>query len=317
VASGQVLRIDPRTGDRTVLASLSPGLDNVTFVGERLFVSTFTGQVTEILGDGQTRATLPDGLTWPLDLTVGADGTLYVSDGTYLLAYQPGSGLQTLGMLFSPGYPGYIRGMSAVADDAFVVTTGLGQISRYHPASSTSEILAEGFEVLYGVAVAPNGLIVAADLGAGKVVSVDSGKVEELATGLQQPISVAFGPDGTCLVAEAGAGRIVAVTGAGVDTVVDGLDTPHGILVLGNQLYIVDVGAKTLINVDLDSKARRTIGRNLPVGAPPGVTPKPLLGIQPFSGPQGPFTGIAAGPDGTIYVSADADGSVLAFRGER
>src|SRR3984957_9772544 len=33
VASGQVLRIDPRTGDRTVLASLSPGLDNVTFVG--------------------------------------------------------------------------------------------------------------------------------------------------------------------------------------------------------------------------------------------------------------------------------------------
>lgn len=44
------------------------------------------------------------------------------------------------------------------------------------------------------------------------------------------------------------------------------------------------------------------------------MTPKPLRGLPPFSGPQGPFAGIAAGPDGTLYVSADADGSVLALR---
>ncbi len=49
VHSGQVLRIDPRTGERTVLATLNPGLDNLTFVGERLFVSNFTGEITEIL----------------------------------------------------------------------------------------------------------------------------------------------------------------------------------------------------------------------------------------------------------------------------
>jgi len=28
---------------------------------------------------------------------------------------------------------------------------------------------------------------------------------------------------------------------------------------------------------------------------------------------QGPFAGIAAGPDGTLYLSADAEGSVLAL----
>jgi hypothetical protein len=28
---------------------------------------------------------------------------------------------------------------------------------------------------------------------------------------------------------------------------------------------------------------------------------------------MGPFAGIAAGPDGTIYVSGDAEGSVLAI----
>ena len=77
---------------------------------------------------------------------------------------------------------------------------------------------------------------------------------------------------------------------------------------------MVDVDAKSLIGVDLATGHRHTIAAGLPVGAPPGVTPKPLLGMPPFSGPQGPFTGIAAGPDGTIFVSADAEGSVLAIR---
>jgi hypothetical protein len=44
------------------------------------------------------------------------------------------------------------------------------------------------------------------------------------------------------------------------------------------------------------------------------VEPKPLKGMPPFSGPQGPFAGITIGPDGTLYVSADGDGSVLALR---
>jgi sugar lactone lactonase YvrE len=76
VASGQVLRIDPRTGEKTVLAQLSPGLDNCTFVGDRLFVSNFTGEITEILRDGETRTLLPGGLNWPLDLAVGDDGPM-------------------------------------------------------------------------------------------------------------------------------------------------------------------------------------------------------------------------------------------------
>ena len=85
---------------------------------------------------------------------------------------------------------------------------------------------------------------------------------------------------------------------------------------LDGLLYVVDAGAKELVAFDLGSGARRTIAADLPVGPPPGVIPKPLRGMPPFSGPQGPFAGIAAGPDGTLYVSADADGSVLALRRE-
>jgi glucose/arabinose dehydrogenase len=155
---------------------------------------------------------------------------------------------------------------------------------------------------------------VAAELGTGRLLSIRSGQVEELASGLSEPVGVAFGPDGTCLVSESGAGRIVAVTGSGLDTVVDGLEKPQGIVVRGARLSIVDAGMKALISFDLESKARRILASDLPVGAPPGVTPKPLRGLPPFSGPQGPFAGITAGPDGTLYVSADAEGSVLALR---
>ena len=313
VASGQVLRIDPRSGDKTLLAQLNPGLDNLTFVGDRLFVSNFTGEITEVLAGGETRTALPGGLNWPLDLVVGDDGRLYVADGTYFYAVGRDGALETVGMLFTPGYPGFLRGLAPAGPGVFVVATSGGQIARYRPGDGETDYLADGFDQLYGVAIGPGDTIVFAELGTGSVHALRSGNVELLTSGLQDPVGVAFGPDGAPLVAESGAGRVVRVAGS-KETVVDGLQRPQGIHVSDGQLYIVDAGAKEVIAVDLASEERRTIASGLPVGPPPGVDPKPLKGMPPFSGPQGPFAGITAGPDGTLYVSADGDGSVLALR---
>jgi sugar lactone lactonase YvrE len=317
VLSGQVLRIDPRTGEQTVLADLNPGLDNSTFVGDRLFVSNFTGEITEILDGGRTSTVLPGGLNWPLDLAVGADGNLYIADGTYFYVLLPDRTLQTVGMLFTLGYPGFLRGLAPAGPGEFVVTTSGGQVSRYRPASCETEVLAHGFDQLYGVALADDGAVVAAELGTGRVLSIRAGRADVIASGLHDPIGLAIASDGTCLISEAGAGRVVRLTGSGVQTVVDDLQRPQGILVRGRQLYVVDAEAKALVVVDLADATRRTIASGLPLGAPPGVSPKPLKGMPPFSGPQGPFAGIAAGPDGTLYVSADAEGSVLAVRQDR
>ena len=316
VASGQVLRIDPRSGERTLLAQLTPGLDNLTFVGDRLFVSNFTGEITEILGGGDTRTVLPGGLNWPLDLAVGDDGNLYVADGTYFYVVDPDGSLQTVGMLFSPGYPGFLRGLAPAGPGTFVVATSGGQIARYRPGDGETDYLADGFDQLYGVAIGPGDTIVFAELGAGRVHSLRSGNVEVLASGLQDPVGVAFDPNGIPLVSESGAGRVVRLAGASgsSETVIDGLQRPQGILVAGETLYIVDAGAKEVIAVDLDTGARHIIASGLPVGPPPGVEPKPLKGMPPFSGPQGPFAGITIGQDGTLYISADGDGSVLALR---
>ena len=328
VYSGQVLRIDPRTGEQRVLAQLSPGLDNCTFVDGRLFVSNFTGEITEINADGSTRAALPGGLNWPLDLAVAEDGTLWVADGTFTYTMSdtgemsatgesPGTGEREIaGMMFTPGYPGFLRGLAPAGPGRFLVTTANGEVGYWHPGPSETEVLADGFDQLYGVAAGPGDSVLAVEQGTGRLLGIRGGQTEVLATGLHTPIGVAVGTDGTVLVSESGAGRVVRVRGGATETVADGLDCPHGLLIRGGRVYVVDAGAKAVLEIDPETGTTRTIAAGLPVGAPAGVTPKPLLGMPPFSGPQGPFAGIAAGADGTLYVSADADGSVLALRRE-
>ncbi len=314
VASGQVLRIDPRTGERTVLADIAPGLDNLTFVGDRLFVSSISGQINEVLGNGEVRPLVPDGLQWPLGLAMGDDGLLFVADGGFTYTLRPGEALRCVGMLFTDGFPGYTRGVAAAGPGEYVVTTANGQVARWHPAQQESQVLAEGFDRLYGVAIAGDGSVVFAEAGTGRVLSVRSGNVEVQATDLREPTGVALARDGACLVAEEAEGRVVQVTRGRTETVVDGLQRPQGIAVRGDLLHVVDAGAGELVELDLASGARRVVAANLPVGPPPGVTPKFLHAIPPLSGPMGPFAGISAGADGTLYVSADAEGSVLALR---
>ena len=239
---------------------------------------------------------------------------MYVADGTFFYRLAAGGEKEIAGMLFTPGYPGFLRGLVASGPGEFTVTTANGDVARYRPATSETEVLASGFDQLYGVDVAADGSVVAVEQGTGRLLGIRNGAVEVLAGDLTIPVGVAFAPDGAVLVAESGAGRVATVSGGRTQTLVDGLQQPQGLLVADGSLYIVDSGAKTVVAVDLNSGARQTIATDLPVGAPAGVVPKPLLGMPPFSGPQGPFAGITAGPDGTLYVSADAEGSVLALR---
>jgi sugar lactone lactonase YvrE len=313
VATGQVLRIDPRSGARTVLADIAPGLDNLTFVGDRLFVSSISGQINEIVSPGKIRSLLPDGFNWPLDLAMGDDGVLFIADGPYCYSLQPGGVPQVAGMLFTPGCPGYIRGVVATGRGEVIVTTANGVVARYQPTSQQHEVLASGFDQLYGVAQASGGAVIVAELGAGRVLSVAAGKVEELACDLHQPLGVAIDAQGTCFISESGAGRVVKVRRGAVETVLDGLQKPQGILAVGDLLYVVDTGAKELLEYNVATRVRRTIAGGLPVGAPAGVVPKFLGAIGDMSGPMGPFAGITAGTDGTLYLSADADGSILAL----
>jgi sugar lactone lactonase YvrE len=165
-----------------------------------------------------------------------------------------------------------------------------------------------------GVALAPGGVVIFADSERGKVLQFAGGETSDLAKGLDRPMGVAVAGDGTVYVAEAGAGRVVKLSGGRKETLADGLADPQGLALSGSNLYVVDVGAKELVEIPLAGGARRAVASSLPVGAPVGVIAKKLGGVGDMCGPMHTFTGAAAGPDGTIYVSADGEGSVLALR---
>jgi sugar lactone lactonase YvrE len=310
--TGEVWRIDPQTGNHTVIAKLPPCMDNLAFKGERLFIShLIDGRITEILDGGNTREVLPGGLQFPLDMAIGGDGHLYFTDNSSMYVLPAGGKPKAVGWMFGPGFPGTVRGLASLGGDAFVVTTSDGRVARYRPAVQENEVLAQGFDQLYGLAVTSGGAVIVAERGAGRVHSIDKSEKTVLATGLKNPMGVAVTPDGTCLFSEEGAGRVAKVTKTGTETVVDGLQQPHGIAVRGNTLYIVDAGAHAVIAYDMASRARSVVAGDLPVGDPPGLTRVTLPALAPFSGPLGPFAGITAADDGALYFAADTEGSVM------
>ncbi|WP_298198341.1 SMP-30/gluconolactonase/LRE family protein [Novosphingobium sp.] len=318
VASGEVLRIDPRTGTREVLASLGPGLDNVTFVGDRLFVSSINGSVTEILEPGKVRPLVDRGLQWPLGLAADGNGAVFVCDGVFGYglnreAHGPDA-LQLIGMAFWPGSPGYLRGVAAdhAAGD-WLVTTGLGAVARYRPAAAESEILASGYDQLIGIARSDSGAIAFAEYGAGRVHLLEAGEARCLAQGLDRPMGLAIAGS-EVLVAEAGAGRVVRIDAAGrAETVAEGLGQPEGLCLRQGQVWVVDTLGKRVLAIDPAQGTVREIASGLPVGAPPGVVPRFLGPIGDMAGPMMNFADIACHPDGTLLVGGDAEGSVLAL----
>ena len=313
-ASGQVLRIDPKTGEKTVLADIGPGLDNCTFVGDRLFVSSISGQINEIVAPGEVRPLIPDGLQWPMGLAVDDEGVLFIADGGFTYTLEPGGKPRLVGMLFTPGFPGFTRGVEAYGPGEWIVTTALGTLARFSVAKQEHEVLASGFAQPMDVAVAPGDTFIFPDYGTGEVFSVRGGATSRLADGLHKPVSIALGADGTCYVSESATGRVLSISNGRAETALDGLNQPEGMATHGGKIYIVDVGSREIIAFDPGKGTRSTIASNLPVGAPPGHQRTQLGGVGDMCGPMTTFTGIAIGKDGTIYLSADAEGSVLALR---
>lgn len=314
VYSGQVLKIDPRTGDKTLLADIGPGLDNVAFVNGRTFVSHINGSITEIVEPGKTRPLVEKGLQWPLGIAVDEHGHVLVADGGFCYLLRAGEHLQLAGMLFSPGFPGWVRDAVASGADEWIVTTANGDVARWNPAAATSEVLASGHDRLMGVSVGANGNAVFAEFGTGKVFAVEGGSAVELASGLDRPMGVAVAGDGTVYVAESGAGRVVKLVGGRKEVVLDGLVRPEGLAIAGGTLYVADPGGNAVVASDLSGGARETLASGLPIGGPGGAQPIQLGGVGDMCGPMNTFNGIAVAPDGTVYLSADAEGSVLALR---
>ena len=314
--NGEILKIDIQSGAKTVVAKVRPGIDNfVVDDDNRLFISHFVdGGVAEIMSDGKERVLINAGMLGPFGLSA-SNGDVFAADGMSLILLTANGQQRRPAQFPEEGFPGFLRGVAAGSSNNVYATISAGNVVSYDLNARETSVIAEGLNELYGVAVSPDGALIVAEGGAGRVLKVTtSGQVSTAASGLGRPTGVAVAGDGSCYVSDSDRGQVVHVNG-GTSTVIDGLQKPQGVALSGDQLYVVDTGSKELIAFSLSTKQRQTIASSLPVGAPPGITPKPLPGIADLiPGPLSPFAGVAVGGDGTVYVSADGDGSILAVK---
>src|SRR5579875_533252 len=315
--TGEISRIDIQNLQKSRVAMLSPGLDNLVITpDDRLFVSNFLdGTITEIAANGQHSTFSPAGFAWLSTVACAEDGTVYLSDFGSILRVAGRGRWERVGWSFDPEFPGSLRSICAGRGDVLYATTMLGNLSAYDTRQRTCEVLATGLESPFGVARGPGGALFVAERGGGRVISVEGkGQLKVIARGLANPMGVAAGADGSCFVSETGKGRVVRIDG-GITPVLEGLDQPQGIAISGNDLFVLDTGSKQLWTVSLSDNQSQVVASRLPVGPPAGSNPQPMPGIPGFfPGPIISFAGITAARDGTIYIAADAEGSLLAVR---
>lgn len=318
--TGEVTRLDPASGQRETAAQARPGIDNLDISPDgRLFLSYYIdGQVIEVSAENGTRELVPAGLLAPYGLA-WLDGTLHVADGMKSATVARTGEVEVGGKFTDEGFPGYVIGASACGALLCVTTTD-GRVSLYDPSAGRSEVLVEGLHEPVGIAALPDGVAVAAEAGRGRVVEVRAdGSIAVLAQNLGRPVGVAVAPDGSCFVSDEKDGKVLRITQAGDVMVVRGdLQHPHGLAVHEDTVYVLEAGAQNLLALPVAGGGGESIASDLPVGAGGGKVHAPLGGLPELvPGPMSPFAGLAADPEGCLYVGADAVGAVLVLEPAR
>lgn len=315
--AGLVTRIDLfGDGARSITTSGITGLDNAAFDDEnRMFVSSFaSGGIAELYPDGRTREVVPQGLDGPFGLTVDLAGTVHVADHYRLASPDDDGGVLTRELLV------FCHGI--VADGELLhLTSQYGDVRTYDRIRRTVRVRTHGLDQPMGLAVRADGSLVVAEAGTGRILAIEEDREENedgtdtvtvLAEGFGRPVDVALDAEDRCYVSDELHGTLSRIENGAAVSLVDGLAKPQGLAVRGDELFIVETGKRRLLAVDPATGATRVEAEELAVGLPPGTTRiQPSLWCQGMPGVPRSFAGLAVGPDGSLHVSADGEGSVL------
>ncbi len=308
-ATGEVVRINSKTGARTVLATLTPGLDNLAFdSSDRLFVSSTTDAfIVEVLDDGSTRTVSEGGMTLPLGVAVLGD-TLYVGEGLTVRSFDKNTGepLEVIRSVVGIGPLTIFAGPLEVwGDRLLVLDPFFGSAALLDPATvETQDLLpfaapvdAEPFGE--GIAIT--------ELGTGSVVLLSGpelGTRETLVTGLTAPAGLAaHGND--LYLSDSVSGEILQVVQGGevltppVPVTETIFASPEGIAAYHGGLLVIEGGTGVLHALDLGTGEVAAVADDLPF--------KPTApGLMPHMN----FNDLHPDGSGALYLNAEGAASI-------
>ncbi|MDA9423808.1 MULTISPECIES: SMP-30/gluconolactonase/LRE family protein [Bradyrhizobium] len=312
-ALGQLVRVDPKSGAKTMIAQLKPSLDNLAIDDkDRIYVSNMADNGIQEVdpATGQARQIIIGKLALPGGIGVTSENgkdTIHVAD---VFAYRTVDGatgevtekarMHAAGVMLE--YP-----MSATArgNDVVLSSWFTGTVQVIDAKSGATREMLHGFKAPHDAIVLADGSILVAELGTKSLVKVsgEHGKDRTTLIGnLEGPVGLVGGPGGEVYVAEAFAGIVSRIDSNGERTVIaKELMMPEGIARTSDgQLIVAEVGAKRLIAIALESGKITEIAANLPIGltGAPGGLPTHIP------------TGVAVGATGAIYFSSDVENAI-------
>ncbi|MBR1274413.1 SMP-30/gluconolactonase/LRE family protein [Bradyrhizobium sp. AUGA SZCCT0283] len=312
-ALGQLVRVDPKTGAKKMVAQLKPSLDNLAIDDkDRIFVSNMADNgIQEVDPEtGAAKQVIIGKLALPGGIGVVSDGgkdTIYIAD---VFAYRTVDG--ATGEVSEPArmhadgvtleYP-----MSATAkgDDVLLSSWFTGTVQLIDRKTGKTKEMLHDFKAPHDAVKLGDGSILVNELGSKSLVraSGEHGKDRTVVIGdLEGPVGLAAGSGGTVYLTEAFAGQVSKVEANGEKTVIaKDLKGPEGIaLAPDGKLIVAEVGAKRIIQIDPANGAVTEIAGNLPIGLPaaPGGLPSNIP------------TGVGVGATGVIYFSSDIENAI-------
>ena len=286
-ALGQLVRVDPKSGAKKMVAQLKPSLDNLAIDDkDHIFVSNMADNgIQEVDPDtGAAKQVISGKLALPGGIGVVSDGdkdTIYVAD---VFVYRTVDG--ATGEVSEPArmhadgvtleYP-----MSATAkgNDVILSSWFTGTVQVIDRKTGKTKEMMHGFKAPHDAIRLGDGSFLVNELGTKSLVRVqgEHGDIRTPIIGLLEgPVGMVQASSSAVYITEAFSGTVSKIETNGVKTVVaKDLKMPEGIaLAPDGKLVVAEVGAKRIVQIDPANGTVTEIAANLPIGlagAPGGL----------------------------------------------
>jgi sugar lactone lactonase YvrE len=312
-ALGQLVRVDPKTGAKKMVAQLKPSLDNLAIDDkDRIYVSNMADNgIQEVDAEtGAARQVIIGKLALPGGIGVVSDGdkdTIYVAD---VFAYRTVDGAtgevgEPARMHADGGTLEYPMSATAKGDEVILSSWFTGTVQVIDRKTGKTRQMMHGFQAPHDAVRLGDGTLLVNELGTQSLVRVSGEHGADrtpILGGLAGPVGLVAASNDAVYLTEAFSGQVSKVGSNGEKTVIaHDLKMPEGIALAPNgRLIVAEVGAKRIIEIDPSTGTVTEIAGNLPIG----------LAGAPGGLPSNIPTGVGVGASGTIYFSSDIENAI-------